>query len=246
MTTAFSDPGTHPIVALVTRIHDDLDHLDATFWSMSERDLAATLPALTRLRQRINSLELSAAHQADTIGLGTEVGAADTGAYWANTTRQPKDVAKHRLKLADALDQHDVTRTAMAEGRVAEDQAAVIIKAVDALPAMQAEAETELVRLAAHHDAKELGLLARRVLDVVAPEVAEAHELAVLQREEDRAREQCRFTITDDGHGQAYIRGKVPSAIGAMVKKQLLAINAPKARLRTATPAGPTPRSWSP
>ena len=127
---------------------------------MTDRELAHVLPALTRLRQRITGLELAAAHQADAVGLGTEVGAADTGAYWANTTRQTKAGAKRRLKLAAALDQHDTTRTAMTAGTVAEDQAAVIMKVVEELPVMQAEAETELVRLAAEHDARELGILA--------------------------------------------------------------------------------------
>jgi hypothetical protein len=90
MTTAISDTGTHPVTALVARVHDELDHLEATYWSMSEKDLAATLPALTRLRQRVTAVELGVAHAADTTGLGTEVGAADTGAFWANATRQPK------------------------------------------------------------------------------------------------------------------------------------------------------------
>ena len=88
MTTVFSDPGTHPVAAVVAHFHGDLDDLDPQLWSMSDRELAQVLPALTRLRQRIAALELAAAHQADTIDLGTEVGAADTGAYWANTTRQ--------------------------------------------------------------------------------------------------------------------------------------------------------------
>src|SRR6478735_7906185 len=130
MTTAFSDPGTHPVTAVVARFHAELDDRDPRLWSMSDRDLAHVLPALTRLRHRITALELAAAHQADAVGLGTEVGAADTGAHWANTTRQTRAGAKRRLKLAAALDQHDTTRTAMTAGTLAEDQAAVIVKVV--------------------------------------------------------------------------------------------------------------------
>ena len=90
MTTAFSDPGTHPVSSVVAHFHDELDDLDPRLWSMTDRDLAHVLPALTRLRHRITALELAAAHQADAVGLGTEVGAADTSAYWANTTRQTR------------------------------------------------------------------------------------------------------------------------------------------------------------
>jgi len=175
MTTAFSDPGTHPVSSVVAHFHDELDDLDPRLWSMTDRDLAHVLPALTRLRHRITALELAAAHQADAVGLGTEVGAADTSAYWANTTRQTRAGAKRRLKLAAALDQHDTTRTAMTTG-VAEEQAAVIVKVVEELPVMRAEAETELVRLAAEHDAHELGILAKHILEMVAPDLAEEHQ----------------------------------------------------------------------
>ena len=237
MTTAFSDPGTHPVSSVVAHFHDELDDLDPRLWSMTDRDLAHVLPALTRLRHRITALDLAAAHQADAVGLGTEVGAADTSAYWANTTRQTRAGAKRRLKLAAALDQHDTTRTAMTAG-VAEEQAAVIVKVVEELPVMQAEAETELVRLAAEHDAHELGILAKHILEVVAPDVAEEHQLQALEREEERALEDCRFTIADDGHGQCHGRFTVPSPVGAMLRKAVLAYAAPKHRQHSATPAG--------
>ena len=238
MTTAFSDPGTHPVAAFVTQSHADLDDLDPRLWSMTDRELAQVLPALTRLRQRIAALELAAAHQADTIGLGTEVGAADTAAYWANTTRQTRAGARRRLKLAAALDQHETTHAAMTAGTVAEDQAAVIVRAVEELPVMQAEAETELVRLAAEHDAHELGIVAKHILEVVAPDIAEEHQRQALEREEERAREDCRFTIADDGHGQCHGRFTVPSPVGAMLRKAVLAYAAPKHRQHSATPAG--------
>ena len=89
MTTAFCDPGTHPVAAVVGRFHDELDVLDPRLWSMSDTELAHVLPTLTRLRHRISALELAAAHQADTVGLGTEGGAADTGAHWATPPGRP-------------------------------------------------------------------------------------------------------------------------------------------------------------
>jgi hypothetical protein len=239
MTAAFFDLGTHPIISAVARIQTELDTLaELASWSLGSSELARLLPQVAKQRSQLACLELGLAHHADAVGLGTEIGAADTGAFWANSTRQVKGIAKHRLKLAAALDRHETTRTAMAAGTVAEDQAAVIIKAVEELPVMQAEAEAHLVRLAAEHDAKALAILARTILEVVAPDIADAHLEKALEREEERALEQCRLTITDDGHGVAQIRGKVPSAVGAMIKKHLLAINAPKHRHHSLTPAG--------
>jgi hypothetical protein len=88
--------------------------------------------------------------------------------------------------------------------------------------------EAHLVAQALEHDAKALRILGRRVLDVIAPEVGEAHENRVLEKEETDAAAAARFTMSDDGHGRTYGRFTIPTAQAAMLKKALLAIAAPK------------------
>ena len=61
------------------------------------------------------------------------------------------------------------------------DQAQVIVTAVQALPSdldtqIAADAQATLVGYAEHHDTRELRTLGNRILEVVAPEVGEAHE----------------------------------------------------------------------
>ena len=73
---------------------------------------------------------------------------------------------------------------------------------------------------------------------MVAPDLAEEHQRQALEREEERALEDCRFTIADDGHGQCHGRFTVPSPVGAMLRKAVLAYDAPKHRQHSATPAG--------
>ena len=80
--------------------------------------------------------------------------------------------------------------------------------------------------------------LAQHVLEVVAPEIAEEHELQALQRQEALAEEACRFTIADDGHGRCHGRFTLPSHVGAMLKQAVLAINSPKHRHHSGTPKG--------
>ncbi len=127
----------------------------------------------------------------------------------------------------------------MAAGHVSEDQAAVIVKGVDALPVEhRRDAETHLIGLAAEHDPVALRRIAHHVLEVVAPEIAEDHELKALQRQEALAEEACRFTIADDGHGLCHGRFTLPSPVGAMLKQAVLAINAPKHRHHSGTPKG--------
>ncbi len=127
----------------------------------------------------------------------------------------------------------------MAHGLVSEVQAVVIVKGVDALPVEhRGDAEAHLVGLAAEHDPVALGRLAAHILEVVAPEVADAHQLAALERQEALAVESCRFTMSDDGHGLCHGRFTLPTVVGAMLKQGVLAINSPKHRRHSGTPKG--------
>ena len=209
-------------------------------WTLPAAETDANLTALAALRHQIAELELRVAHQADRLDLGAAAGAADTSSYWADQTRQTKRDAKRRLQLAHALDHdHEPVREAMAAGQVSEEQAVVIVKGVDALPVEhRRDAEAHLIGLAREHDPVALRRLAHRVLEVVAPEIAEAHELQALQRQEALAEEACRFTIADDGHGLCHGRFTLPSPVGAMLKQAVLAYAAPRHRQHSGTPKG--------
>ena len=63
---------------------------------------------------------------------------------------------------------------------------------------------------------------------MTAPEVGEAHEARELEREEAAAAASTRFTMSEDGHGKVHGRFTMSSLHGAMLKKALLALAAPK------------------
>ena len=134
-----------------------------------------------------------------------------------------------------ASEAHEPVRIALADGRLLVDQAEVIIAAIDALPAelepeIVTDAQCRLIGYAAEHDAKALRILGKRILDVVAPEVGEAHEAKVLEREERDAEAAATFRMFEDGHGKWHGRFTLPGLHGAMLKKTLMAIAAPKHR----------------
>ena len=113
------------------------------------------------------------------------------------------------------------------------DQARVILRAVGAAarrprPDLLAKAEAHLVAEAAHHDAQGAAVLGKRLLEVIAPDQADAHEAKLLEREEAEAAQACRLTMTDDGHGKMHGRFTLPTVHGAALKKMLLALSAPK------------------
>ena len=109
----------------------------------------------------------------------------------------------------------------------------MIVEAVDDLPADLVDAETRdqavafLLREARDHDAKALRILGRRLLEVVAPEVADAEEARRLEDEEAAARAKASLTMSDDGHGTCHGRFTLPSLHGSMLRKALLAIATP-------------------
>jgi hypothetical protein len=167
----------------------------------------------------------------------------------AGATSTANWVAHRTIRLAKALEAHEPTRTALAEGRVHVEQATVIARAVDDLPDdldpdLVAEAEAHLVEQAQTFDAKQLKILGRRLLEVVAPEAADAHEARLLEQEERKAAAGTRFSLWEDGHGQVHGRFTLDTLNGAILKKALLAFAAPKHRA-AAGPLGerkPTPQ----
>ena len=233
MSTGVHDT-SHPVVAFVAGLGSALDGVAGTpAWSMGSADLADALVGLHREQARLVELELRLVRQATADGLGSEVGAADTTAWWANSTLQTRRDAHRRLALARALDDRAVLRDALRVGDLGEDQAGVIVRALESLPEdVDADvvelAEKELVRLAGFHDATDLTRLGKRILDVVAPEVGEAQLATTLEREEQEAAQACRLTMRDDGHGQCRGTFVLPSAEAAIWRKHLNALIAPK------------------
>ena len=126
-------------------------------------------------------------------------------------------------------------RAALAAGEVLVDQAAVIVGAVDALPDdaepwVKPKAERWLLDHAADSDAKALRILGKRILEVIDPAAADAHEANLLEKEEQAAEAAALLRMSDDGHGKCHGSFTVSSRHGAMLRKGLLAKAAPKHR----------------
>ncbi len=226
----------HPITAGCAHIRAELDDLiQAPAWSMSDQEVRDTLTEVTRLTARLAELEARVAAQAQTRHVEDKSGATSTATWWATQTKMTRAEAHRKTRLAQALDteQHSPVRAALAAGDVLPDQARVIIDAVDTLPEettpqVRTQAEGFLLTQAADHDAKALRILGRRLLEVIDPDAADAHEAAVLAREEAAAYEAASLRMTDDGHGRTHGRFTLPTSTAAMLQKALSALSAPQ------------------
>ena len=222
-------PPEHRVAALARRCREELGEVaEAPLWSMTAAEAGDTLVMLTQARAQLEELLMRVLRHAATVETGLESGATSTTNWWSHATRTTRAEAHRVARLAGALERHDSVRAALAAGGLRTDQAAVIVDAVDALPAdveasTPGQATSFLLENAVEHDAKALRILGRRVLEVLDPAAADAEEACRLEAEEAHARAVASFTMTDDGHGTCHGRFTVPSLHGAMLRKNLMA-----------------------
>ncbi|MEG3093489.1 DUF222 domain-containing protein, partial [Sphingomonas sp. PB1R3] len=188
-------------------------------------------------------MELKVAAHAERNRVGDASGATSAGVWWANETRQVQRDAHRKMRLAKALERHELVGEALAAGEILVDQAQVIVDALDALPDdvdvdIKTQAREHLLAQARDFDAKALRIQGRRILDVVAPEVGEAEEAKRLAAEERRAEQSARLTMHDDGHGQTHGRFTIPTGDADMFRKALQALASPKAGGHGLSPHG--------
>ncbi|MGZ4466518.1 MAG: DUF222 domain-containing protein [Nocardioides sp.] len=207
--------------------------MDSALWSLSAEETAGTLTALTRLIVKASALEARVAQHASVVQVEDLNGSTSTATWWAHATRQTRVEAFRKVHLAAGLDKYGPVQSALARGDLVVEQAQVIVRSLDALPddldaAVVDQAVARLLDLAEHHDARDLRVLGRRILEVVDPERADAEEEKQLRQDEAKAAATMRLTMSDDGHGRVHGRFTLPAAQGAMLKKILLGFAAPK------------------
>ena len=216
---------------------------------MDPAETTATLDQVQGAKAQLAELEARLLAHADQIEIAAHSGATSTANWHAHATRTTRAAAHRALRLSKGLEAHDPTRTALATGRIHAEQAQAILNALADLPdnldpEVVAQAERRLLDLATEHDAKALKILGRRILEVACPEAADAHEAALLEKEERDAQAATQLVMYQDGHGKVHGRFTLDTLTGAMLKKHLYALAAPKHRAATEGPLGerrPTP-----
>src|SRR6478735_6979563 len=240
----------HPVLDFAHRLRERLDSVaKAPLWSMTPEDKREALTTLAQAEAQFDALKLHLLAEAELSGATTETGAGTAADWIAVETRQVRREARSDLRLAQAIEGHDVLSAAMSEGRVNTAQARAIVAALDRLPTtgefavsleQRRAAETHLVALADHHDAKALRILGGRIFEVIAPDLAEAFDGRALEAEEAKALRRTTFTMWEDDEGTCHGRFRIPALHGEMLKKMILAIASPARTTGAQTPAEST------
>jgi hypothetical protein len=237
-------PAVHPVMGAVARVQDalkDVGGVNPAF--MDEETQALALSGIAAAEAQLAELRLRITATATVAGSS---GARDVAAWQAAHQQRDLRAARADARLAEALDRRfETLRVGMVEGRVHLDQAHVIARTLDDLPAdvptdTVARAEVRLVELAGRHTPGELRRLGRRILDTVAPEIAEQAEARRLEAEEASARRKTRLTFRRGGDGTIRISAVVPDVVAGRLKTYLDAFTSPRQGERRGE--GPYPR----
>ncbi|PUA81891.1 HNH endonuclease signature motif containing protein [Nocardioides currus] len=239
----------HPLLGLVAAMSDRIDKagsVNPTFMSTTEK--ATALRELSTLVTRSQGLLLSVLAASGDVA--DEVGARSVGEWYAASTRHDHRPSIGLARLARSVETDYVhLGAAVLDGRVNLEQAQVVAQALDELPAdgvspeVRERAELHLIGLADDWAPTPLRRLARKVLEVVAPEIGDDAERRALEREEQRAAERARLSLTPLGDGTTRLTGRIPDATAARLRTYLEAFASPR---RTASEADgqrvPAPR----
>lgn len=181
--------------------------LSVPLWARSPEEIVGYLQQVHALEQRIAALRLGLVREVDAREVAQRLGATSTTSLLRELLRTSGGAAARAVRLASALDQTLPTVSrALAAGEVNVEQAGVIAEIVGRVPATVREAaEQTLLADAAVFGPKELGRLGERILENVAPDLAEEREEAELVAAE-RTAHQCRSLHVVDVPGTSRVR----------------------------------------
>ncbi|NYI76854.1 HNH endonuclease signature motif containing protein [Nocardioides panzhihuensis] len=233
----------HPVLSAVVAVTASLGEIsEANPSFMATDQKAATLLEIARAKAQLAELELRVLATADDVA--AESAARDVAAWLHHHTRQRPETLRTDLRLAEALDRtyHQVA-AAMRAGACNAAQAQEIVNALDDLPAgldpeIRVKAEETLVAYARQFDPTRLRRLGRRILDVIAPEIAEAEEAKRLAAEEAHARKKTRLAMRRLGDGTTRISAVIPDAAADRLATNLEAFASPRRDDGTRTETG--------
>jgi hypothetical protein len=208
----------------------DVADVNAAFLTTAEKQVV--LVGLDRVASQLEELRLRVMAVADDVAV--DEGARDVAAWLTQRARADRGQARRDLRLARALDTRwDRTARALREGEANRAQAEVIVAALETLPDdldpdLLAQAEERLVAEASRFGPRQLRILGRRILDVLAPEVAEDAERRALEREEAHAAAVTALSSRRRGDGTTDLKIRVADLLADRLFTYLEAFTSPR------------------
>ncbi|MCG5449130.1 HNH endonuclease signature motif containing protein [Micromonospora hortensis] len=216
--------------------------LDAAAWALPEHELIAALDAAHRLQQRLAAVTLTLVREIDGRGTARTQGASNTAVWLRERLRLTIPAARRLIDLSTALDTANPgIRQALADGAISLDQARVI---ADTATTVQATAGTQaadkaaslLTEWASQFDPTHLRKLGTRILDHVAPDIADAATQAALDAEARRAARDRHLTLSEQTDGRLRLTGTLDTETAGLLRAAIDPLTAPSGPDDTRSP----------
>ncbi|WP_371409168.1 HNH endonuclease [Micromonospora zamorensis] len=207
--------------------------VDDAAWALTEHELIAALDAAHRLEQRLAAVKLALVREVDGRGTAVAQGASSTAVWLRERLRLTVPAARRLVDLAATLDTGNPgIRQALADGHITLDQARVIadtITTVHTSAGAQAadKAVGVLTEWAGQFDPTLLRKLSTRILDHVAPDIADAAAQAALEADARRANRDRHVTMSTLTDGRLRLTGILDSETAGLLRAAIDPLTAP-------------------
>ena len=198
----------------------------APAWAVPEGDLVGCLEQAWAAVQQLTAVTAHLVWQAQSRGVPQAHAATSTLVWLRQQLRVSPGAAARLVALAQALNARPVLDDAVCAGTMSAEQATTIADTIKDLPAdlgreIIDKAEAALVDRATVLDPVRLGKVGARILEYVAPEVAEQREADLLAGQEAKAHRRRGFTLSPLGNGQVRLSGFLDASGAATVNAAL-------------------------
>jgi hypothetical protein len=235
MTSTTTEQRTHPILGFAKAMDGALDRVAGTNpVFMSAQAKREALLELTRERHRLEALFLRVLAAADLDDVGAVDGSTSTGAWLSHHTLADPRESSAAVRLATTLDrERPATQRELGTGQISPAHARVITWSLERLPDdlpdhQLAQAEKTLLEEAHHLTPAQLRIAGKHLLEVIAPDLADELLAKQLDRDEQAAYSQVRFTTRPNGDGTTQGWFRLPDLHAAILKGAVEAITAPR------------------
>ncbi|MCH1866390.1 HNH endonuclease signature motif containing protein [Nocardioides sp. CFH 31398] len=236
--------GAHPLLTAASSLttalaaaHGAIDAGSDPSW-LAPADQGELLTSLGRAQASLDALlmrTLTACSGADSIAADT---ACRSAADWLGGEQHTRANRLHAATtLGTALTRWPRLAAALAAGEIITDHARAAVEALDRLPRTGDDAldpdtlsRAELVMLGhcGEFTPPQIRTLGARLLEAVAPDVAERLEAKRLADEERRARRETTFSMSRTGRGTRRFRGEIPELHASILDNALRALTNPR------------------
>ncbi|MET8039366.1 DUF222 domain-containing protein [Micromonospora sp. NPDC005215] len=206
---------------------------DTASWALAEHDLVTALDAAHRLEQRLAAVKLTVIRELDGRGTPTAQGASSTSVWLRERLRLTVPAARRLVDLAAALDAGNPgVRQALANADISLDQARVIADTVDTVQNTAGSEAADkavgvLIEWAGQFDSTLLRKLGTRILDHVAPDIADAAARAALEADARRATRDRHLTLSEQTDGRLRLTGTLDAETAGLLRAAIDPLTAP-------------------